>query len=128
MTPAEELKKKSLLKLAPSSIHGIGVFATRDIRQGEKMYADEFPKVYEVSPDQVPVDILGRHCSMFVTHRLAYPDVRFQAYMNHSDDCNYSNLTDTAKKDIKEGEEVTENYKNIPGWREVYPWLVEKVV
>jgi len=111
------------LKLGISSIHGIGVFATKDIAKGEKLSGDAFPQVYQVTPEDVPEDVLGRHPRIATKGNFAYPDVRFQAYMNHSDDPNYDATTDVALKHIKAGDEITEDYRRIDGWEKVYPWL-----
>ena len=45
--------------------------------------------------------------------------------MNHADlpNDNYDVDTDTAKRDIKAGEELFENYKNMRNYDKVYPWL-----
>ena len=37
-------------------------------------------------------------------------DARLISFMNHSDTPNYDKVNDTALRDLKEGEEVTENY------------------
>lgn len=111
------------LRLAPSLIHGIGVFAARDIPKGQRVYGDAFPKLYLLSITDVPPEIACRHPSIATSGRLAYPDVRFQAYMNHSDTPNYDAKEDIALTDIKEGEEITEDYRKIEGYAQVYPWL-----
>lgn len=114
------------LRLAPSPIHGIGVFATRDISKGEKVYADEFPKLFQTTLADIPEDIAQRHPYVATNNRLAYPDVRFQAYMNHSDQPNYDAKFDIALVDISKDEEITEDYREIPGYEQVFPWLTEK--
>ena len=119
----EELLGIAKLRLAPSKVHGIGVFATRDIGTHERVYADEFPKVFQVDTDTLPREILERHGTALKRKTLAYPDVRFQAYMNHSNDPNYSNKTDRALKEIKKGDEITEDYRNIEGWEKLYTFI-----
>ena len=36
------------IRLAPSDIHGVGVFAMRDIPKGEKLYADNQPEYFDL--------------------------------------------------------------------------------
>lgn len=38
------------LRIAPSSVHGVGVFAVRDIAKGQKLYADLAPFPYKMTP------------------------------------------------------------------------------
>lgn len=38
MTPYEYIKNHVNIKLSPSNIHGVGVFALRDIKQGEPLF------------------------------------------------------------------------------------------
>ena len=40
------------LRVAPSKIHGVGVFALRDIKKGERLYADIKPEVFNVPYQQ----------------------------------------------------------------------------
>ena len=118
------MKPHFLLKLAPSKIHGVGVFAMVDIKKGECLFSDQFPERFTISPDEVPEDVKGRHPYVNTRGVLIYPDVRYQAYMNHSDDPNFDNQTDLALRDIKKGEEVTENYHTIEGYPPKLPWDV----
>ena len=118
------MKPHFLLKIAPSKIHGVGVFATKKIKKGECLFADQFPELYKVNAGEVPEDVKGRHPSVVSRGVIAYPDVRFQAYMNHDENPNYCNKTDLALRDIKKGEEVTENYHNIEGYPPKLPWVV----
>lgn len=125
-----ELNTYVILKLAPSKIHGVGLFAICDLEKGQKIYADMIPKIYtlpyfdfsklraEVSElllSQFPTIVKGSH--------FAYPTVRFQAYLNHSDNPNYDAVNDVVLKKIKAGEEITEDYRKIDGYKEVYKWL-----
>jgi len=45
------------------------------------------------------------------------------AYLNHSDDPNYDAKNNVCLRDIKKGEEITENYRLIPSYTQVFPWL-----
>jgi hypothetical protein len=47
------------------------------------------------------------------------------AFMNHSDDFNYDGKTDKLTKDVKAGEEITENYREIPSYEKVFAWLTK---
>ena len=117
------MKPHFLLRLAPSKIHGIGVFAVEDIKKGQQLFADEFPKSFPMQVHEIPQDVLERHPYAAIKGQLVYPDVRYQAYMNHSDTPNYDAINDVALKVIKAGKEITEDYKLIPGYAHVFPWL-----
>lgn len=109
------------IKLGVSAIHGIGVLARTDIKAGERLYADQFPMRFVAD---IPQDILGRHPYAYQDQTIIYPDVRFLAYMNHSNTPNYDPVTDTALMDIKEGDEITEDYRLLDNYREIYPWVI----
>lgn len=139
MTPNEQidhLNTSVKCKLAPSSIHGIGVFAIRAIQKGEKLYClpqmqgelrwynvpfgsfgKLFPEVRELILQRWPSVVNG---SLFLSPN----DMMWMVtFMNHSEGPNYDVDTDTALRDIKNGEEVTENYRLMKNWERVYPWL-----
>jgi len=116
----DELNEQVKCKLAPSKIHGVGVFAIRDIKEGEKMYCIgmvhkwyripyyEFqrlrPEIQELIIQRWPV---ARQNTPFLH---PHSEAWLLSFMNHSDDPNYDKFNDTALKDIKAKEEVTENY------------------
>lgn len=118
------------VRLAPSQVHGIGVFAIRDIKKGERVYADAMPNMLDIPykdfgqirPEIVEL-ILGRFPRVIDGSQFMVPDTLMQLYMNHSDTPNYDNKTDKALKKIKAGEEILENYKAIAGWEIAHPWL-----
>lgn len=120
-----ELNEKVKLALAPSPIHGIGVFALRDIKEGERCYADDFPKLYEdIDLNALRPEVrkaIVEHQPYALYSKFAYPWIRYQAYMNHSDNPNFED--DIALRDIKAGEELTENYRRFKGWQIAFPWL-----
>lgn len=115
-------------ELRPSSIHGIGVFAIRDIKEGEQLFEvweNEsgiylIPnEEYEKFPDSIKV-ILHRY---FINGECGYKVIRLFKGMNlvcHSISfCNsaYPNKENTnidlkgfALRDISEGEEILEWY------------------
>lgn len=117
-------------KLAPSKIHGIGVFAIRDINKNERMYCDQLPKLFKLPYGsmsklfpEIREIILDRWPSIINGSKFISPDARLVSFMNHADKPNYSQVTDTAKRDIKCGEELTQNYKLMPRYEEVFPFL-----
>ena len=117
---AREFNDTVKCKLAPSKIHGVGVFAIRKIKKGERMWCrkferrlvkitkKEFGKVYpgirELILQRWPVVLEG--------DPFLHPneDAYMISFMNHADkDWNYDELTDTARRDINAGEEVLTN-------------------
>jgi len=118
------------VRLAPSKVHGIGVFAMRDIKKGEKVYADAIHQMHDVPykqftrirPEIVEL-ILERFPRVVEGSQFMCPDTLMQIYMNHSDKPNYDNKTDKALRKIKEDEEIFEDYKAIKGWEKSYRWL-----
>lgn len=101
--------------IAPSKIHGVGVFTLRAIKKGEKMYLQEGPrwvdvKVLEEARPEIKKLILARFPAITKGMPFMVNDVYFFSYMNHSDKPNYDKHNDTALRAIKKGEEVTEDY------------------
>ena len=118
-------------KLAPSPIHAVGVFAIRDIPKGTKMFLIYGPKPYRVSPGnqaklftEVLDTLKERWPRMLQGEGFLYPDAYTQGYMNHADEPNYDATLDITLREIKAGEEVTEDYRLIPCWEQAFPWLV----
>ncbi len=118
--------------IAPSKIHGVGVFALRAIPKGQKIYADMatkmftlphkefrqlFPEVREKLLEQWPQIVNGSH--------FAFPTTKIQAYMNHGygDEVNYDAANDVVLKDISAHTEITEDYYKIEGWEKVFTFL-----
>jgi len=119
------------VKIAPSDIHGVGVFTLRDIKKGEKMYLTAVPQFLDVPYKEFKnlrpevSELILEHFPNVKTdnsHFMA-PDTLMQMFLNHSDKPNYDNQTDKALRKIKVGEEVTEDYKNIKDWGKVFSWL-----
>lgn len=132
-TTAALLNTIVLTRIQPSKIQGVGVFAIRDLFAGQKLYLDSVPRPYKISKGSlgklfpnVRQILCERFPRVFVDSVVAYPDACYQAYVNHSEDYNYDCITDTLIQDVKEGEEITENYRNIVGWKDAFPWLVDK--
>lgn len=125
------------VKLAPSGIHGIGVFAITDIPKGTKLncfpdfyksglkwfdlsygnLSKLFPEIRELVLERWPSIINGSH---FLSPNEM---VWLITFMNHADDPNYEVSTDTSLRDIKKGEEVTEDYRRMDNYEKIYPWL-----
>lgn len=126
------LNERVKTRLAPSKVEGIGLFAIRDIAKGQRVYASVFPQRYDLSYGnfsklfpEVREFLLGRWPQIPNGSAFFYPDTFLQSYCNHSDDPNYDASTDLALKDIKAGEELFEDYRQIFGYEKIYPWLVK---
>ncbi len=110
--------------LAQSPIHGLGVFAGRDIAKGELLWAFH-PRVDLLIPEVW----LGTLPEMLVQHfeTYGYRDREFPGhvvysgdnakYLNHSDDANVDNASprSIAKRDMRAGEEITCDYRELEG-------------
>ena len=129
-----ELNDRVKCYLAPSQIAGVGIFALRDISKGQKLWL--FPNIklkwYDLSLTnlnklfpEVKELILGQWASIVNGSAFLSPQDScwFILYCNHSDSPNYDVKTDLALKDIKKGEEITEDYKEMINWEKVYPFL-----
>lgn len=115
-------------RIAPSKIHGVGIFALRDITKGEKLYGDRFARPYRLQKldklrPEVKELLLAYYPSIITGSPFIYPNCLLQTYMNHAEGPNYDGVTDMTLVDIKEGEEITENYRRIAGANDVFPWL-----
>ncbi len=115
----EELNKTVKLTLKPSDIHGVGVFAIRDIKKGEKLYTHGSPekKLYKLKDwkGMIP-EVKALICQRWLlaerggTFLSPHDDVWLNSFLNHSDEPNMEKQTDTAFRDIKKGEEITIDY------------------
>lgn len=128
-------------KLAPSSIHGVGVIAIKNIRKGEKCFiSPRFePRFYNVPFSsfnkllpEVKELILERWASVVNGSIFRSPndDASLLMFVNHSpDNYNYDVVSDVALRDIRAGEEIFEDYRLMTNWEKVRPvnknpWLV----
>lgn len=130
MEQIRELNHYVRTKLAPSQIEGVGVFASRDIKKGEPLFTDMMTKLYNLPYSEfdklrpeVAENLLQSFPLIVKGSAFAYPLTRTQAFLNHSDEPNYDAMTDMALRDIKAGEEVTEDYRKIDGWEDVFTFL-----
>ncbi len=105
-------------KLAPSPIHGIGVFAIRDIPKGQKIYtmALERKPLILTEWSQVEPEIreliwqrwaFAAEGEMFMSPN---DDAHIPSFLNHSDTPNLDKLTFETLNDVSAGEELTEDY------------------
>jgi SET domain-containing protein len=119
------------IKLAPSSIHGVGVFAMRDIKKGEKLYTDIIPHQFDLPysmfkklDPEISEILLGHFPLITKGSHFMYPVNKMSAYLNHSMRPNYDAISDEALEDIPKGKEITEDYRKIENWNIVFPWLI----
>lgn len=124
----DHLEMNIKTKIAPSSIHGIGVFAIKDIKKGEQIFTpwDGETGVYMIPNDrykllpeavqlQLDMYFINEECGFkllrlfkginFICHTVSYCN---SAYPNQ-DNTNISN-DGIALRDINEGEEILEWY------------------
>lgn len=125
--------------LGQSKIHGVGLLALQDVKQGEKLYSDivlnmlDLPSKYFHDIDwtekhrlrpEVRDLILDRYPLILQGSPFFYPDTRLDGYINHSDNPNYDAVKDIVLRDIKKDEEITQDYRLIENWQEIYgDWL-----
>ncbi len=126
----QELNTYVKTKVAVSPIEGVGIFAIHDIHKGQKLYTDMIPKMYNLPYKEfnnlfptVRKELL-KHFPLIVRgSAFAYPTTRLSSYLNHSEDPNYDAVNDIVLRDIKSGEEITEDYRKIDGAEEVFDFL-----
>lgn len=131
----DEINKLNMLvkvRLAPSKIHGVGVFAITDIPRGVRLHLGLFPQKFDLSYGnfnklfpEVRELLLERWPNIVNGSSFLYPETNVVAYMNHSDKPNYDAINDVTLSSIKKGEEIVENYRLIPNYEKVYKWLVD---
>ena len=131
----KELNEEVRCHIRPSPIQGIGVFALRDIKQDERLYlipnpirqwySVPFERLNELR-SEIKEIVLARWPSIINGSLFQSPndDCWLCSFVNHSENDNYDINSDSAKKDILAGEEITENYKTMFNYKIVYPWLV----
>jgi len=113
-------------RLAPSKIHGIGVFAIRNIPKNTylkmKGLLYEDPEDTEINKEdflkirpEIRKIILDRWFMEkdYLAIKNPNNDADLQSFMNHSNNANSNGYY--TLQNIKKGEEITENYKNIIG-------------
>ena len=124
----DELNAITKATAGVSRVHGVGVLAIRDLKKGEKLHLNKLPQIYNLPYaslsklfPEVRKIILDRWPNTVNGSLFVFPDIRLSSLLNHSEDDNYEPKTDTAKRDIKKGEEVLINYKEMPNFEKVWP-------
>lgn len=124
----DHLEMNIKTKIAPSPIHGIGVFAIKDIKKGEQIFTpwdgdtgvymipnEKYKLMPEAIRQQLDMYFINEECGFkllrlfkginFICHTVSYCN---SAYPNQ-DNTNISN-EGVALRDITEGEEILEWY------------------
>ena len=124
----KELAASTYVMIKPSPLHGIGVFAIRDIPKGTKNIfskgVGDWIKVSKEEVDALPQhskDLIENHC-LFDEDHYFIPDYGFKLidlviYLNHSETPNVISLNEgeefEAIRDIVSGEELLVDYGTI---------------
>lgn len=124
----KELAEETFITLRPSTVHGIGVFALRDIPKGCKTIfsrnVGNWIKVPIRDIEQLPEasrNLVETYC-LYDETDYYLPDYGFKVmdmvnYLNHSADPNVISVNDgdyfESLRDIAEGEELFVNYGHI---------------
>ena len=124
----KQLAEATYVMIKASPIHGIGVFAIRDIPKGtQDIFSQGVGDWIEVSKEEVEAlpkhsrDLVENHC-LFDEQNYFIPDYGFKLvdlviYLNHSDTPNIISINDgerfEAIRDIAEGEELFVDYGTI---------------
>ena len=124
----KELASSTYVMIKPSPLHGIGVFAIRDIPKGTKNIfskgVGDWIKVSKEEVDALPQhskDLIENHC-LFDEDFYFIPDYGFKLvdlviYLNHSETPNVISLNEgeefEAIRDIAIGEELLVDYGTI---------------
>jgi SET domain-containing protein len=123
-----ELSTGTYIMIKPSVLHGIGVFAIRDIPKGcRAMFSKNIGnwiKVPKTDVDQLPkhaIDLVENYC-LYDEEHYFIADYGFKVmdlvnFLNHSDKPNIISIKDGEEfetlRDIKTGEELLINYGEI---------------
>lgn len=124
----QHLQQSTYVMIQPSTLHGIGVFAIRDIPKGTRdMFSQgvgEWIKLTIAEVEALPKhsrDLVENHC-LFDEDFYYVPDYGFKLvdlviYLNHSDTPNVISVNDgeyfEAIRDIAAGEELLVDYGTI---------------
>ncbi len=129
----KELSEETYITIKPSPVHGIGVFALRDIPRGCKTIfsrnVGEWIRVPIADIDNLPDhsrNLVETYCLYDETHYYL-PDYGFKVmdlvnYLNHSSTPNVMSVNDgeyfESVRDISAGEELLVNYGEIVDTKE----------
>ncbi len=124
----KELAEETFVTLRPSTVHGIGVFALRDIPKGCKTLfsrnVGNWIKVPIADIEKLPVasrNLVETYC-LYDEQDYYLPDYGFKLmdmvnYLNHSSEPNVISVNEgeyfETMRDIQEGEELFVNYGDI---------------
>ena len=124
----KQLAESTYVMIKASPVHGIGVFAIRDIPKGtQDIFSQGIGDWIEVSKEEVEAlpkhsrDLVENHC-LFDEKSYFIPDYGFKLvdlviYLNHSDRPNVVSINDgerfEAIRDISCGEELFVDYGTI---------------
>ena len=124
----KELANSTYVMIKPSPLHGIGVFAIRDIPKGtQNIFSKGVGDWIKVSKEEVEAlpqhskDLIENHC-LFDEDHYFIPDYGFKLvdlviYLNHSETPNVISLNEgeefEAIRDIASGEELLVDYGTI---------------
>lgn len=132
MIDIEHLNSSVWCKVGASPIEGVGVFAIRDIPKGTKLTdftiedaaAKHRTKVYSLTLEefeQIAPEVKNLILDHNIFHAVWHKDFLefispnheaiIRSFMNHADDANSDG--DFATRDIKKGEEITENFFSV---------------
>lgn len=124
------LNKIVCVRIAPSSIHGVGVFALRNLNKDEKLNLDAIPhafdlpyKMFQHLKPEIKEILLGHWPQIINGSHFLYPVTKMTAFLNHSNTPNYDAKEDKVLTDIQKGEEVTEDYRKILNFEKIFPWI-----
>jgi SET domain-containing protein len=124
----EELAEDTFIRLKPSSIHGIGVFAIRDIPSGcRKMFSKPKKDWVRLSKSKIkglPVcssDLIKNYClsddSNYFVPNYGFKIIDLVNFLNHSDFPNIKSVNNgdffETIRNISAGEELLVNYGSI---------------
>ena len=124
----KDLQQDTYVMIKPSPLHGIGVFAIRDIPKGTRdlfsQGVGEWIKLTIAEVEALPKhsrDLVENHC-LFDEEYYYVPDYGFKlvdlvVYLNHSDTPNVISINEgdyfEATRDIAAGEELLVDYGTI---------------
>ena len=124
----KQLASATYVMIKASAVHGIGVFAIRDIPKGtQDIFSEGIGEWIQVSKEEVEVlpshsrALIENHC-LFDDKNYFIPDYGFKLvdlviYLNHSDTPNVISINDGEKfeaiRDIVCGEELFVDYGTI---------------
>jgi SET domain-containing protein len=124
----QQLQADTYVMLKPSAVHGIGVFAIRDIPKGcQSIFSSGVGEWIKVSIREVEAlpthsrNLIETYC-LYDDENYFVPDYGFKLmdmvlYLNHSAAPNIASINDgeqfEALRDIMQGEELLVNYGSI---------------